>query len=133
MHYLGRKVIIPSDNSFRFLQLKSIIRIEAQGSYSVIHLLDGQKIFSCKNIGYFNGLMWETTFFKTHKSHLINTEYINFYHRSGSVSMIDGSSVPVSRRRKEAFKSEVLEPYYPYPTKRCTAKVVKLPAGSALG
>ena len=126
MSYLNQKIVVPSDNTLKFLRLEDIVRIEAQGSYAVIYLRNNEKICSCKNIGHFKGPMWEFGFFKTHKSHIINTDYINSYHKEGSVTMTDGSRVPVSRRRKEAFKSEVLEPYYPNTANTYQARLIKL-------
>jgi len=50
-------------------------------------------------------------FYCCHKSHLINENYILRYHKEGFVEMKDGSTVPLSRRRKDEFINQVLKKY----------------------
>ena len=56
-----------------------------------------------KNLKIYEELFADRKFLRVHKSHLINTRYIDKYINGdgGSVVMADGSTVEVSRRKKE--------------------------------
>ncbi|GAB4303747.1 MAG: LytTR family DNA-binding domain-containing protein [Marinilabiliales bacterium] len=48
---------IPSNNKIRFVNPNEIYLIEADGSYSFVYLLDGEKILVSKNLKYFEDLL----------------------------------------------------------------------------
>ena len=57
-----------------------------------------------KNLKIYEDLFANSNFIRVHKSHLINTSYIDKYMNSGGdggVAMADGSIVEVSRRKKD--------------------------------
>ncbi len=56
-----------------------------------------------KTLKYFDELLTEFDFIRTHKSHLVNLQYITKYikGKGGQVRMIDDSYVDVSATRKK--------------------------------
>ncbi len=102
------KIVIPGQQSYEVVNIKDILRCEGFQKYTYIYLLDGSKHLSSYNIGVYKDMLANYEFYSPHKSHLINTKHIKRYLTEGSVIMIDDSSVPVSRRRKEEFTSEIL-------------------------
>ncbi|MFH1321980.1 MAG: LytTR family DNA-binding domain-containing protein [Bacteroidota bacterium] len=99
------KLTIPTLEGLEYINIKNIIRIEADRSYSEIYLKEGKKLIVSKSLAEIENLLDDKNFFRTHKSHLINLDHVNKFLRidGGSVEMIDGSIVIVSRRKKDDF------------------------------
>jgi len=112
LHHIGdqsTKITIPGTNAYEFVEISEIIRCEGWQKYSRIHLKSGAVIVSSYNIGVFKEMLESYDFFSTHKSHLINKKHISKYQKDGTLVMSDGSQVPVARRRKEDFMSQVVK------------------------
>lgn len=92
------------------LELKTIIRLEGERNYSCIHLKGGKRVLASKTLGEFEELLEEDGFFRCHKSHLINKRHIKKQQTSASVLLSDGTVLPISRRKKEAFSKWVATP-----------------------
>jgi len=58
-----------------------------------------------KSLTHFDEMLSEFDFIRVHQSHLINKKHIQSYNKGkgGIVTMIDGSSVDVSTRKKDEF------------------------------
>ena len=99
------KIAVPFLDGIEYLETKEIVRIKADGSYSNIYLQDGREILVSKNLGEFQELLLERSFFRAHNSHLINLVYVKKYIRSdGSyILMNDNTTVPISKSKKELF------------------------------
>jgi two-component system, LytTR family, response regulator len=100
-----KRIEISSLQGKVFLRVKDIVRIEADGGYSTIHLSNGEKHVASKSIGHFEELLSKETFFRCHHSHLINLNYVKAYlnQDGGMAQLRDGSTVPVASRRNAAF------------------------------
>lgn len=99
------KFAVPTVDGMSFINLNDVIRLEADGNYSNIHLASNEKIVSSKNLGYFDELLMERGFFRLHASHLINLNHIAKYVRGDSayVLMTDKSHITIARRKKDEF------------------------------
>src|SRR4029078_5054356 len=100
-------IAIPGVEGLTFIDIKNIIRCEADGNYTHIYLLQRQKITSSRNIKEFEELLPETIFFRIHNSHLVNLNHIKKYFkgRGGYVVMEDDATIEVASRRKDNFLS----------------------------
>jgi two-component system LytT family response regulator len=80
-----------------------IIRLEAQGKYTDIHCVRGNKLTSSKNLGEFAEMLPSSTFIKVHRSHIVNANNILKYSKEdgGELHMNDGTQIPVSKSGKE--------------------------------
>ena len=111
MNFVGKqesKLVIPGTHIYEFIQIKDIIRCEGWQKYTKIFMDNGSHIVSSYNIGRFTPMLRDYGFYLIHRSHLINTEKIKKYHIEGTVVLSDGSSVPVSRRKREDFLKDVV-------------------------
>ncbi len=102
------KITVPGMTSYDFVKVKDIVMCEGWQKYTKIHLKDGSCITSSYNIGVFKELLMKFNFYSTHKSFLINTTHISRYLKEGKVILTNNLEVPVSRRKKEEFKDEIL-------------------------
>ena len=100
-----RKIALPTTDGLVFIQIEDIIRCESEDNYTYFFLQNERRILVSKTIKYFEELLVDHNFFRVHQSHLINLNHINKYHKGegGYATMADGSSVPVSRRKKNSF------------------------------
>ena len=99
------KIALPTLEGLIFVKVHQIIRCEADGSYTKIYLESKKVLTATRKIKEFEQLLIENNFFRVHRSHLINLDKIEKYYKGngGYVLLSDGSSIDVSRRKKEAF------------------------------
>ena len=98
-----KKIGLPVSNAIVFVNVDDIIRCESDSSYTMFHLVDGRHLLVSKNLKVYEDLFADRKFLRVHKSHLINARYVDQYINGdgGSVVMSDGSTVEVSRRKKD--------------------------------
>lgn len=110
LHQLpGKNLIgIPTMEGFEFIAIHDIIRCEGLQKCTRVITKDRTDIISSYNLGEFIKLLCTYRFFSPHRSHLINLDYIRKYYREGSIMMTNGSVVPVSKRRKTEFLSQMI-------------------------
>lgn len=85
------------------LRLKDIIYIEGDSNYSIIHLNKERKELISKTLSDLEELLNDKGFFRCHKSYLINRLHIISKPKSTEVTLFNNGSIPISRRKKEAF------------------------------
>ena len=103
------RVTFRTQESIEFVKPEDIIRVEGDGNYSTVYLINGEKLVITKNMKQMEDVLNQKFFVKTHKSHLANINHIIRFVKTegGHFEMIDDSQVPVSRRKKEAILIQV--------------------------
>ena len=104
------KLVLPTQNGTTFIDLSSIIRIQATNKYSIVFTTDRKQHIVVKTLSRFEALLSEKGFIRIHDSHIVNIHLISRYvkGRTGEIVMSDDSHVPISSRRKEAL-SKILK------------------------
>ncbi|MCI5082558.1 MAG: LytTR family DNA-binding domain-containing protein [Saprospiraceae bacterium] len=99
------KIALPTQDGFLFIRQSDIIRCEAQGNYTQVYLNDGRKLMITKTLKHYEELLLEGSFFRAHKSHLINLDYVRKFikGKQSYIETIDGMSIEVSTRKREAL------------------------------
>lgn len=99
------KIPIPSMRGLQFIKVTDILYLSSDGNYTTIYLSDKQKIVSSKNLGDYESLLNNLHFFRIHHSTIINLSHIKEYLKGegGSVILIDGTELDVSKRKKKEF------------------------------
>ena len=107
----GKKWLpIHSRTEVTLIQLEEIIRIQSEGAYSDIFLLENEgrpltKLTSSKKIGVYEEILTDNGFFRSHNSHIINLNFLRRYNKSESVILLrNGEEVPLARSRKKTFE-----------------------------
>ena len=109
-----RKVALPTLEGIYFEKVKEIVRLEAKGNYTFIHLVNNRKILVSKTLSEIeNKLHHHPRFVRVHRSNTINLDLLIKYVRGkgGYVEMEDGTKITVSIARKQDFLS-TLERYF---------------------
>lgn len=98
-----KKIVLKTRDSIQLVKVSDIIRCEAEINYTNFHLKD-RVLVVAKSLKEFSEMLEEFGFFRTHKSHLINLDYLLSYEKKeGLIEMTNGSKVPLSIRKKESF------------------------------
>ena len=111
MNNPSKKLALPTLNGINFVPVQDIIRCESDVNYTTFYLTNKNKIVVAKTLKEFEEMLDGYNFFRVHNSHLINLSHIKNYVKGegGIVTMMDDSSVDVSRRRKEEFLKRLAE------------------------
>ncbi len=97
---------IPTLKGFEFINIDDLIHLEADGSYTSAFLKNNGKILISKPIKEIESLLNPTSFFRSHRSHIVNIAYIQSFSKENyEIAMVDNSKIPLSRRRYDAFNS----------------------------
>lgn len=104
-----QKLIIPSRTGFRSIPFSNIDYLQGtSGNYCVIYLSDETQIVATKALNYFEELLTDNNFFRTHRSFLINVAKVRWFDsKTGDARMISGATIPVSTRKRASFKTVV--------------------------
>lgn len=88
-----------------------ILRIEAISNYSKLYFTDGKTLVVAKVLHWFEDILLTDGFARVHKSHLVNTFYIQHYNSHGvqTVKLTDNSFVQVARRKQTEIKRLLLQ------------------------
>lgn len=99
------KISLPTGNAFEIIQIKDIIRCEADGSYTNFFLVGGKKLMVSASLKHYEDLLPEKDFIRIHHHNLVNMNHvIRFLKEDGGYAiMSDNSKLEISRRKKEAF------------------------------
>ncbi|HLX93640.1 MAG TPA: LytTR family DNA-binding domain-containing protein [Puia sp.] len=101
----SKKIVLPTANGIELVYLQDIIRLDSNANYTTFHLKNSKKLLVSKTIKEYEEMLEGVNFFRVHNSHIINLRYVKNYIKGegGIVKMEDGSSIDVSRRRKDEF------------------------------
>jgi len=95
------------DGCRQLVAIKNIIRFEASGSYTYVHLKNYDKpILTSKTLKFFVNQLDENTFVRPHQSHLVNRYFIEAFVLKPKAIVIlkDGTKIFIARRKVRAFK-----------------------------
>lgn len=109
---IDKKIDISTENETRFVPLKDIIYIKADGSYSMIYLKSNKKILVSKLLKDMERkLSKEKEFFRVSKSYIVNLNHVALIKHidGGLIEMCDGSIITISRRRKSEFTIRIMK------------------------
>ncbi len=99
------QIPVPTMEGLEFIQVDDIIRLEGDEGYTQIYLNLPKPLTTTRRLKEWEHELRGYNFFRIHRSHLINLNYLKRYHRGqgGYVEMTDGTVIDVPRRRKEEF------------------------------
>ncbi|WP_394746907.1 LytR/AlgR family response regulator transcription factor [Spongiimicrobium salis] len=99
------KLIIPEMGNRRIIDISDIIAIEANGAYTIIHLLQQPKVTTSKNLKHYENLLnTNKLFYRTHRSWMINFNYLKRFNRTLSVLYLRGDvEAKISRKQYQEF------------------------------
>ena len=100
------KIAVPTAEGFELIYAEQIICCEANDNYTHFFLKNKNKLIACRTLKEIEEQLQGFPFFvRVHNSYLVNLNEVTRYVRGegGYLVMSDGTSVNVSRSRKEAL------------------------------
>jgi two-component system LytT family response regulator len=103
------KMSISALDGIYFVNIRDIVRFEAEDNYTHIYLNNGERITASKTIKAYEDLLASFNFYRVHKRHVINLNYMRKFVKGdgGYLIMDDDIRIEVSRRRRPAFMEQI--------------------------
>jgi two-component system LytT family response regulator len=98
-----QRIALPTMEGLQLVPINTIISCASHSNYTIFHLKNKEKITVSRTLKETEELLQEYGFLRVHHSFLVNLNEINKYIKGegGYLVMSDGSSIDVSRSRKE--------------------------------
>ncbi|RED95588.1 LytR/AlgR family response regulator transcription factor [Marinoscillum furvescens] len=99
------KLVLKDHQSVRLVAIDEIVRCQSENNYTLFFLTSGEELLITRTLKEYEELLKGRLFFRPHKSHLINLKHLLRFDKAdgGSIHLSDGSTVPLSRFKKEVF------------------------------
>ncbi len=99
-------IALSTQQGLLFVKIDEIMYLEAESCYTKIYMQDKTKHLASKTLAAFEEVLQDSpSFFRAHKSYVVNLKCIKQYIRGegGELIMLDGASIAVSRNKKQEF------------------------------
>ena len=105
MYQNNEYIAISSIDKIELVRTDDIIYCKAEGKYTNFFLVNDKKILSSRNLGEYVSVMDPKYFFRIHHSYIVNIKHITKISKKDGYSceLINGTSLPVAKRRQEEF------------------------------
>ena len=99
-------IAISTIKSIEFIKTKDILYLEADGKYTVFHLIDDIVKVVSKNLGEYEKVLPKQLFFRIHHKYIVNLCTIKNINRSDGnyCHLINGKSLSIAKRRQESLR-----------------------------
>ncbi len=99
------KLAIPTIEGFTIVPVNEIVYCHADSNYTEFYLVDKRCILSSYTLKQYDEILTAQSFFRAHRSYLINLEHVKLYRRGegGEIVMSNGHEIELSRTHKDEF------------------------------
>lgn len=106
---LVEKITVVEKFGFRIVEVNTIRYLEADSNYTILYLKNFDKIVSSKYLGEFEKVLDPKVFFRIHKSHIVNLNFLKGFSsfQGYFVLLDDDTKLSISRRRFIEFRDAV--------------------------
>jgi len=103
------KLAVASTSGHQLVNVSEIEYLKSEGSYTDIVLANGNSLTSSKNIGFYEHLLRNYKFYRSHRQYLINLNSVKSFTKgkSGYAELASGASVQISFSRMAGFVDAV--------------------------
>lgn len=102
------RILIPGKEGGDIVAASHILFIQAEGSYTRIHIDDGRELYSSKNLKHYESVLEGTgLFIRVHKSYIVNKEHIIKIVKTAPAKLVlsTKTEIPISEQIKDALYS----------------------------
>ena len=99
-------IALSASQGLFFVKISDIMYMEGDSCYTHVMTQEGKKYLVSKTLSNFDDILTDdSTFFRAHKSFLVNLNYIKQYVRGdgGEIIMVDNKAISLSRNKKDDF------------------------------
>lgn len=105
------RLAIATTEGLFFYYPSEIIRLEASSNYTYFYFTNRKPLLISKVLGTYEDMLRESGFVRTHRSHIVNKQYIQHVDHAGNIIMTDSSRAEISRRKKKEVMQELMTGY----------------------
>lgn len=100
-----QKIMLPTLEGFEIVNISDILYCEAEDNFTRFYFESGAPQLICRTLKYFEDVLKDYRFIRTHRSYLINPSYVIRYSKGkgGFVTMKNNKELEVSPNRKKEF------------------------------
>ncbi len=98
----NRRIAVPVSSGVEIINLDDILFLQAEGSYTRIHLAHEQPLTLSRNLKHFEDQLAEDRqFFRNHRSYIVNTVFVKKVLKSdgGTLQLNNGTTLPITPDR----------------------------------
>ena len=100
---ISDKLAISTTEDIELVKHSEIVYAKASNNYTEVILENGASKLISKTLKFVSAQLPENSFYRVHKSYLINLNHINKYRKAdgGTLIMSNSAEIPVSGEKKE--------------------------------
>jgi len=102
------KIIVPTVDGIQIVNVHEILYLKSADIYSYIHTQEGE-VFTTTSLGALEKGLKEHTFFRCHKSYLVNLDHLSKVIKGTNNKLIisSGVEIPLSRTKKKLLMDQL--------------------------
>jgi two-component system LytT family response regulator len=99
-------IALPNISSIEFVDTQDILYLEADGNYTIFHLVDNITKVVSKNMGGYEKILPISFFFRIHHKYIINFKKVSLISKTDGYfcKLNNGEDLPVSQRKQEELR-----------------------------
>lgn len=107
------KISLPTSNGYRILNTSMILYCKADDNYTNLTTYNGETILVCRTLKAIEEMLPEESFFRIHKSTLVNINYIHSLNFKNGYSLLleNGESLEIAVRRKDDLEKMIQDKF----------------------
>ena len=107
-----QRIALPTMQGLEFVPVESILHCSSNNNYTEFFLADKKKLLVSRTLKEVEDMLADHSFLRVHNSYIVNLNAVTRYVKGegGYLVMTDGSTIDVSRSRKEMLMQK-LQPY----------------------
>lgn len=96
-------IAIPSSNKIEIIHPQDIVYLEADGRYTIFYLTNGTHKIASRNLGEYEQLLDQHSFFRIHNSYIVNLNMVTSINKSSGnyCELLNDKVLPIAKRRQE--------------------------------
>jgi len=108
------KIALPQFKETRYVQTDHIRRCQADNTYTLFYLADGEQLLISKPLKEYAELLQLHGFIRTHQSHLVNTRFVKSWLREdgGTLLLDNGEHIPIAKINRERVRALLANPVF---------------------
>jgi two-component system, LytTR family, response regulator len=99
----AENLIISDSKGFTVIKISNIIYCEADGYCTRFYLTGKVKISSSKNMKFYEEILPQNMFIRTHHSYIVNLQHVKGYTHQEEIQLTDGFKCALSSANKQSF------------------------------
>ncbi len=105
------KIALSTQTGYEMVYIRDIMYCQSEGSYTRFLFTDGEELLVSKNLKYYENLLSEYAFSRSHNTTLVNLLYVKRLERSagGYLVMENNKTLPVSKSKRQELEAQIKE------------------------